>query len=236
MERSHAEVVEAKRRLAEGREQERLHLARELHDGPVQDLYSANLQLRVASQNLNANGTLTPVEATLQRVSGSLRAICGELRPPALGPFGLAAALRSHVETLRAAHPALAFDLALAHDGQRLPEDVRLALFRIAQEALSNAARHARARAVRVAFTMDAEEAVLEVRDDGRGFRPPARPLEGARSGRFGLLGMTERAEAIGGRLDVRSAPGAGTTVRVAVPLPAGAAEPAAPAPEVDPG
>lgn len=235
VEKSRDEVIEAKRRLAEGREQERLHLARELHDGPVQDLYSANLQLRLASQALQADGTLTPVEATLGRVGGALRAICGDLRPPALSPFGLAAALRSHVEALRSAHPDLHFDLALAPDGQRLPEDVRLALFRIAQEALSNAARHARARAVRVVFTMDAGEAVLEITDDGRGFRPPARPIEGARDGRFGLLGMAERAEAHGGHLTVRSAPGAGTTARAVVPL-AEAPPPAEPPSSERPG
>ncbi len=220
VERSRDEIAEAQRRLSEGREQERLHLARELHDGPVQDLYTAKLRLALAAEAAGLNGELRPVDEALGRVNAALRGICGELRPPALGPFGLAAALRSHADALRAAHPDLRLDLDLAADGQRLPEPVRLALFRIAQEALSNAARHASARSVRVTFTVDAETAALEVRDDGRGFRVPDRPLEGARSGGFGLLGMAERAEALGGRLVVASAPGRGTAVRVAVPLP----------------
>ncbi len=228
LERSRDEIAEAQRRLSEGREQERLHLARELHDGPVQDLYTAKLQLSLAAEKLGLNGETRPVEEALGRVSASLRGICGELRPPALGPFGLAAALRSHVRALRTAHPDLHFELELAADGQRLPEDVRLALFRIAQEALSNAARHANACTVRVTFTVDAEETVLEVRDDGRGFRVPDRPLDGARGGAFGLLGMAERAEALGGRLDVESVPGQGATVRVAVLLPAAQPEGAA--------
>jgi ligand-binding sensor domain-containing protein/signal transduction histidine kinase len=218
VERSRAQIAEAQRRLSEGREQERLHLARELHDGPVQDLYTAKLRLSLAAEAADLNGELRPVEEALGRVNAALRGICGELRPPALGPFGLAAALRSHAEALRTAYPDLSFELHLAADGQRLPETVRLALFRIAQEALSNAARHGRARTVEVVFTVDAEEAVLEVRDDGRGFSVPPRPLDDARAGRFGLLGMTERAEALGGRLVVTSSPGRGTTVTARVP------------------
>jgi signal transduction histidine kinase/ligand-binding sensor domain-containing protein len=222
-----AELAEAQRRLSEGREQERLHLARELHDGPVQDLYSAQLHLAMASEALSANGTLKPAQETIQRVSQSLRAICGALRPPALAPFGLAAALRSLAEHHRNAHPGLVVELDLTNDGQRVPADVRLALFRIAQEALANTAKHAGARTVRLTFTLDAEEAVLEVCDDGRGFAVPSRWIEGARAGRFGLLGMGERAEAIGGRLAVHSAVGEGTTLRVVVPV----HQPAEPAP-----
>jgi len=214
-----AEQAEAGRRLAEGREQERLHLARELHDGPVQDLYSAHLELAMASEALGANGTLKPAQETIQRVSQSLRGICGTLRPPALAPFGLAAALRSLAEMVRTAHPDLTVELDLTSDGQRLPADVRLALFRIAQEALANVVKHAGARTVRLTFTLDAEEAVLEVCDDGRGFAVPGRWLDGARAGRFGLLGMAERAESIGGRLAVHAAEGEGTTLRVVVPV-----------------
>ncbi|HYE96856.1 MAG TPA: sensor histidine kinase, partial [Rubricoccaceae bacterium] len=226
-EQRRAELAEAQRRLSESREQERLHLARELHDGPVQDLYSANLQLAMAIEALHANGTLKTALETLQRVRNALRVICGALRPPALAPFGLSAALRSLADHTQAAYPTPKIELDLAADGQRLPEDVRLALFRIAQEALSNAVKHAAAKTVRVTFHLDAEEAALEVRDDGRGFVVPSNWLDGARAGRFGLLGMAERAEALGGRLSITSAPGAGTALRVAVPLPQPAAEPA---------
>jgi len=220
LEENRDEIAEAKRRLAVAREQERLHLARELHDGPVQDLYSANLQLAFAAEAMGGEEELGGVREVIRRVNGSLRTICGDLRPPALGPFGLAAALRSHVERLRAAHPSPPIEVSLMADGQRLPEPLRLALFRIAQEALSNAVRHSGARGVRIAFHFDAEEAVLEVCDDGVGFQVPERLLEGARVGRYGLLGMAERAEALGGRLTITSAEGGGTSIRVTVPIP----------------
>ena len=214
------EAAEVQRRLGEAREAERRRLARDLHDGPIQDLLSANLQLSVAAQALAAEASrsdLAAAQATLSQVGGALRAVCGELRPPALGPFGVGAALRSHVRGLADAHPGVVFTTTLDADGQALPEDVRLGLFRIAQEALANAVRHAAPQHVHVAFALDAEAATLSVRDDGAGFAVPARPLEGARGGHYGLLGMHERAAQLGTALGVSSAPGRGTTVRVVV-------------------
>jgi signal transduction histidine kinase len=218
--RMQAELAEAQGRLAESREAERLHLARELHDGPVQDLYGVRFQLGELREGLltEANlARLVSVQTTLQHVIGTLRAICGELRPPALAPFGLERAIRSHAEQFRKAHPQLDLQLDLAPDGQALPERVRLALFRICQEALNNVAQHALARLVLIRFTFDAKQVVLQIQDDGAGFAVPARWLQLARRGHLGLLGVAERAEAIGGRLEVVSAVGAGTVVRIVV-------------------
>jgi signal transduction histidine kinase len=158
------------------------------------------------------------VQTTLQHVIGTLRAICGELRPPALAPFGLERAIRSYAEQYQSAHPEIDVQLDLACDNQALPERVRLALFRICQEALNNVAQHAQARSVLIRFTFDAEQAVLQIEDDGAGFVVPARWLELARRGHLGILGAAERAEAIGGQLEVVSAVGAGTVVRVGIP------------------
>jgi len=218
--RMQAELAEAQGRLAESREAERLHLARELHDGPVQDLYGARFQLGELREGLQTEvdlARLVAVQTTLQHVIGTLRAICGELRPPALAPFGLERAIRSHAEQYQSAHPEIDVQLDLAPDEQALPERVRLALFRICQEALNNVAQHAQARSVLIRFTFDAEQVVLRIEDDGAGFVVPSRWLELARRGRLGMLGAAERVEAIGGHLEVVSAVGAGTVVRIVV-------------------
>src|SRR6266508_2259107 len=219
--RMQAELAEAQGRLAESREAERLHLAQELHDGPVQDLYGTRFQLGELREGLQTEADLArlvAVQTTLQHVIGTLRTICGELRPPALAPFGLERAIRSHAEQYQQAHSEIDLRLDLAPDDQVLPERVRLALFRICQEALRNVAQHAQARSVLIRFTFDAEQVVLEIEDDGAGFVVPARWLELARRGHLGMLGAAERAEAIGGRLEVVSGVGAGTLVRIVVP------------------
>lgn len=218
------ELTEVHRRLEEGREAERLRLAQELHDGPVQDLFGARFHLDRLHALLPPDAPpLCAARATLERIGGELRAICGELRPPALAPFGLEVAIRAHLDRVRERAPGLSTRVELHPDGQALPEGLRLALFRIYQEALNNAVQHAAARSVTVRLAWDETCVTLEVQDDGRGFSVPARWTELAHQGHLGLLGATERAAAIGGRLEVASAPGRGTTVRATVPAPCGA-------------
>src|SRR5919199_6898631 len=121
VERMRDELAESQRRLAESREVERLHLAQELHDGPVQDLYGARFQLGALESELHDAGTLASLTAaltTLQHVTGTLRATCGELRPPTLAPFGLEMAIRSHAARVQEMHPELELQLDLMHDGQ----------------------------------------------------------------------------------------------------------------------
>jgi signal transduction histidine kinase len=161
------------------------------------------------------------VQSTLQHVIQTLRAICGELRPPALAPFGLEVAIRSHATEFQKAHPEIEVKLDLARDRQALPERVRLALFRIYQQALNNVAQHARAHSVLIQVMLEAEQVVLTIQDDGDGFVVPAHWLALACRGHLGLLGSAERAEAIGGRMEVVAAVGQGTILRVAVPRPA---------------
>ncbi len=223
---------EARARLLEVREKERVRLARELHDGPVQDLYGVRLQLKALAGSGAAEGSGERLRAsleTLRSAGDELRALCRDLRPPALAPRGLAAAIRSHARLVEDRHPELAIELSLTPDGQALPELVRLGLYRVFQESLNNAARHAGARNVRVRFELDAERALLEVEDDGRGFDVPERWVDLARRGHLGLLGIAERVDALGGELAIVSSPlgqprpgsgrpGRGTRIRVAVP------------------
>jgi PAS domain S-box-containing protein len=216
-----AELAEVQRRLTDSREAERLHLAQELHDGPIQDLYAVSYRLAELAPVLRDEASLeqmAAVQATLQQVLRTLRAISVELRPPALAPFGLEKAIRSHVEEFQKAHPELDIQLDLTADGQALPEPARLALFRIFQQALNNAVRHAEASLVAIRLGLDSQQVTLEIQDNGHGFRMPPRRITLVRQGHLGLAGIAERAESIGGRLDIVTAPGEVTLVRVVVP------------------
>jgi PAS domain S-box-containing protein len=216
-----AELAEVQRQLMESREAERLHLAQELHDGPLQDLHGMAFRLGELEAILPDEpslGQMTATRASLQQVIQTLRVICGELRPPALAPFGLEKAIRSHVAHFQKGHPELKIQLNLMPDGQLLPEQIRLALFRIYQQALNNINRHARASEVAIQFRVDAEQIILEIEDNGRGFQMPQRRIELVRQGHLGLVGAAERAEAIGGQLKIRSVQGQGTLIQAIVP------------------
>jgi PAS domain S-box-containing protein len=218
-----ADLAELQHRLMEGRETERLHLAQELHDGPLQELYSIAYQLKELEGDVSGAAglaRLAGLQASLQQVMQLIRTVSGELRPPALAPFGLEKAIRSHAERFQAAHPELAVRLELTRDDQTLPEPVRMALYRIYQQALSNVARHAQASVVVIRFHLNSRQASLEVQDDGDGFEVPQRWINLARQGHLGLVGSAERAEACGGQLTIVSAPGQGTLIKVSVPLP----------------
>lgn len=218
-----AELAETRMRLAESRESERLHMARELHDGPLQDLIGARFHLGVLAgmiQDDQVLAYLTTVQEGLQSVINTLRAMCGNLRPPALAPFGLEKAIRAHAQSFQEMYPHLQVELELDVDNQTLPERVRLALFRIYQSALSNVAQHAEASHIWVQFRMGERQVVLRVVDDGRGFTVPGSWLDFAREGHFGFLGAMERAESIGGQLLVQSTPNIGTEIVVRAPRP----------------
>ena len=216
--------AEFRRRLAAAREAERAHVARELHDGPVQDLCAVQVALAAEPGGEGARRAVTAVV-------GELRALCDELRPQALDAFGLAAALAGLVD--RAAEGEgrpggagpdvrlrIGADARAAADGPALSEERRLALYRIAQEALNNAVQHAAARRVDVALALDGAALRLTVDDDGVG-PPQADALDYAAAGHYGLLGMRERADLLRAALAVGRGPLGGTRVALDVPLPA---------------
>lgn len=213
-----ADLAEVQKRLIESGEAERIHLAQELHDGPIQELYGVAYQLRNLESMAGFEESLASPSETIQHVIEQLRSICGELRPPALAPFGLEKAILAHLESIQEAHPELKVEHDLMEDRQELPERLRLALFRIYQHAVSNVIRHAQADTLRVSFSFNSDHAVLEIQDNGCGFELPSRWVELARKGHLGLAGTVERAEAIGGQLKIISSPGKGTLVRVTVP------------------
>jgi PAS domain S-box-containing protein len=218
--RLEAEMAELNSRLGSSVETERLRVAQELHDGPMQSLHSAIYrieELRSKSDSQLAD-ELTEVKEIVHGVLQDLRATAKELRPPTLSSFGLENAIRSHANDIADKYPDLKIQLSLAHDRQMLPEKVRLALFRIFQQCMANVVRHAQATHARVRFTFDAEETYLEVSDDGKGFDVPSNWIAFVRQGRYGLAGAAERANSLGGAMTVESKPGNSTTVRVRIP------------------
>lgn len=214
------EMAELNNRLQASMELERLRLAQELHDSPMQSLYSAIYRIEELRGNADdkLKEALGDVKQHIQDVLQDLRATAKELRPPTIFNFGLENAIRSHANDIVEKHTNLNIHLSLAHDRQILPEKVRLALFRIFQQSLANVVRHARATEVHVRFSFDAEEANLEIRDNGRGFDVPLNWIDFVRQGHYGLAGAAERANALGGTFKVQSKQGHSTTIRVTIP------------------
>jgi PAS domain S-box-containing protein len=226
--RAAVELAAARRRLAASREAERLLLARELHDGPMQDLLAVSYELAresaLASATQPAGDPSTAMEQArklLLAVVGQLRGVVGELRPPGLVEFGLPAALHGFVTGLqRAGGDALpAIHLDVDDRAAELPQALTVAVFRIVQESVRNALRHAEAREIVVELRMEPSSVAVQVRDDGRGFVVPDRLDDFARTGHFGLVGLAERVEHADGEFTVTSSPGMGATLTVRVPV-----------------
>ena len=208
--RAEAEAVEVRRRLAEARERERVRLARDLHDGPVQNLYRVGHDLDQLGDGAG------PVRQRVGDIAGELRQMLSELRPTLIDHLGLGAALRVAGRNAESRFPHLTVSVEDRATNGATAEGA-LALFRIAQEAVQNAGRHAGAAHVQITLSDDERGLSLVVRDNGRGFVLPDR-IDLARSEHFGLIGAQERAEAVGGTFSVTSAPGEGTTIRAWVP------------------
>lgn len=223
--RGNATRVEVQRRLMEYSEKERLSLAQELHDGPIQDLLALTYQiseLRIASQEqgyASLTGQLRGLQLNLQGQIQQLRNFTSELRPPPVLAFGLEKAMRSHLERFSEKYPEIQVELNLDHGDVDLPEELRLVLFRIYQELLMNVARHSGSNTALVTFSIVKELAILEVRDQGKGFVSPRNWLDLMSEGHFGLVGVRERAMAVGGHIEIISHPGSGAVVRALIPL-----------------
>jgi len=195
--------------------EERSRLARELHDSVTQSLYSVTLYAEAAARLFAAGDTQTAVEHlhelrdTSKDALREMRLLIYELRPPVLGTGGLAGALQARLDAVEA-RAGLRTELEV--EGiERLPYPVQEELYYIAREALNNLLKHAKARSVNIHLAFRDTLTLLEVCDDGVGFDPD----EIQASGGLGIFGMRERAQRIGARLEIRSAPAAGTTVRV---------------------
>ena len=213
-------------RVLQVAEEERTRLAAELHDGPVQRLSAllyraglARVELR-ASDLGGTDGLLAELERGLGVEIASLRQLMSQLRPPVLDQLGIARALGSQGEAFQDASGIAC--MVHADRATRLSRDRETVLYRVMQEALANVAKHA--QAARVWVWLEAENGLvrLRIRDDGVGFDPATATASGldlVQRGHFGLAGMRERVEMVGGRLLLDSAPGQGTTIAVEMDL-----------------
>ncbi|MGQ9467308.1 MAG: ATP-binding protein [Anaerolineae bacterium] len=210
------------RKAIAAQEEERRRIARELHDEASQAMAALLVSLRLienAPSLEEARAQVARMREVVNQTLDEIRALAWELRPSVLDDLGLVPALARYIQGCRSRF-GMEIDLEVVGlDQVRLPPEVETALYRIAQEALTNAARHAGARHVSVILEQRGNRALLIVEDDGEGFDVAKVRASAQEQGHLGLYGMEERASLVGGRLTVESAPRAGTTVVVEVPL-----------------
>jgi signal transduction histidine kinase len=204
---SHAELAASRARLVTAADQIRRRVERDLQNGLQQDLVTLALDLGVIQEQVppELKGHVSQTVATLQRVSNRVRAISRGLYPAFLARSGLQPALKT-----LARHSPVPVELTI-NAYRRIPERVELAAYHVVAEALANTAKHAHASVAHVDVTVKETVIRLSVRDDGTGGATQARGS--------GLLGLTDRAEALGGRIEIDSPPGGGTSILVETPI-----------------
>jgi two-component system sensor histidine kinase UhpB len=217
--------------ITAGIETERRSLARELHDETIQSLIAINQRIQLILPNAQNDleiKALAELQNLVQQAVQNLRRTIRGLRPIYLEDLGLATALRmlaqevgaQEVRALEAYQDSsLSVDFIVEGVERRLGPEVELALYRMAQEALNNIVRHARASHVWLSLAFNATEVTLEIRDNGQGFKVPTRFEELAAQGHFGLMGLHERAELIGAKLEIVSTQWMGTRVLATITL-----------------
>jgi signal transduction histidine kinase len=205
------------RNLLKTREAERVNIARDIHDGPLQtlmgmifDIFSLKEEGREAAMNAR----LTSLEGSLKKAVQELRQVVNELRPPGLDNFGLGEAIREHAQEIHRKFPDLDLVLDLDEKANTLPNELALTFYRICQEALQNVIRHSKATNVALQLLVADAQVILVVRDNGVGFSMGDDFTELVANKHYGLTGMKERAEAVGGILQVSSVPGEGTEIK----------------------
>ena len=213
------------RTVITAQEDERKRIARELHDDTTQSLAVLAMGLESASTALRAGGPtprLDEVKALAVRTLEEVHRLILDLRPAVLDDLGLFSAIRWYAERYLATR-GIAVRCEISELERRLPPEFEIALFRIAQEAMNNIARHAQAESVLIQLAPEGRELRIEIEDDGRGFDPAVMPQDRPH---YGLMGIRERAELLGGKAILDSSPGQGTRLEIRVPLPADGPDP----------
>ena len=203
--------------MTRGQEDERMRLARELHDDTIQSLIALQQRIEMVEKALakdppSAMGRIKELRELVGTCLESVRRFVRDLRPTYLSELGLIPALEM---LARESHASF----EVVGEEKRLDAERELALYRIVQESLRNIAKHAQAKNVSVTVSFDAHEVTATIEDDGVGFTAPDAPTAYARAGHFGLMGMQERAQLFGGNVYVKSERGNGTQVVAYVPL-----------------
>lgn len=211
-------------RVMASHEAERARISREIHDSVCQSIAAVSYGLNaceefVLLQPERAMRQVSALAATSRETLAEIRRIVSDLRPPVLDHFGLVGALRQLVAEHRESLP-VRLRTKGASPRQRWPEHVEIAVYRVVQEALTNVRKHAAATAVSVRLTFARDGVRIRVLDNGCGFEFPGILME--RPASFGLIGMRERAEAVGGSFKVKTAPDQGTVIEVWIPAATG--------------
>jgi signal transduction histidine kinase len=218
--------------LLSAQEQERKRIARDIHDGPLQDLGVLLLTIERCKRQLDAGApaearaTLRRLRQDIQQTIGTLRTLVTDLRPGMLDTGGLLGAL-DYLAGREGREAQIVVSIS-SRIGSRLDPALEIAVFRLVQEALTNIRKHAHAEHAWVSLLRDGDELHLEIRDDGVGFAVDERLPAALAAGHIGLASMGERAETAGGRMTIESAPHQGTMLRFTLPF--RGAEPGAPA------
>jgi len=219
-EEAHRQVL---RRLSEAQETERGRISRELHDRLGQDLTTLKLGLQLLRKQgpfkAPVQESIGKLETLAEGLMRDLHRLAWELRPSTLDDLGLELALQRYA-TEWSENSGTAVDFhSDGLNGQRLPVEFETALYRVAQEALTNVLRHADASRVSLLLERRGEQVSLIVEDNGTGFETDALWQTPATQGKLGLLGMSERVNLVGGVFAIESSPGNGTTVFARLPL-----------------
>ncbi len=220
LERDRAELRSVASQVINAQEEERKRISRELHDDTAQVLFAQLLRvtaLKDSPREEVRGAAATLEEMTVEALEG-VRRLALELRPPALDDLGLQAALADLAQRF-AEQLGIPIDYQARGPRGRLPAEVELVLYRVAQEALTNVAKHARAGHAWIDLERGTEDVTLSVQDDGRGFDPSAETRRDGRGLGLGLFGMAERVALVGVRFAIWSRPGQGTEIYAFIPL-----------------
>ena len=218
--RDHAQLRSLSSQVVRAQEEERRRIARELHDDTAQLLFAQLLRVTALKSSpidevRSAGAELE--DSTVEALEG-VRRLALELRPPALDDLGLADALADLAQRFLA-QSRITIDYRVSGSRARLPADVELVLYRVAQEALTNVAKHARPRAVSMDLDRAQSDVSISIRDDGCGFDPGMQTGHASTGIGLGLFGMQERVNLVGGSFRIWSRPSGGTEVFAFVPL-----------------
>ena len=221
---SEAARLELLRRLVTAQEEERRRISRELHDQTGQHLTALLLGLKTLNNSTDNGSTLLhkslfQLQKLTERLVEEAHHLAWDLRPAALDDLGLETAIANYVEKWSERN-SISLDFHSGLNKLRLPPPIETAVFRIVQEALTNVLKHAQATRVSVMLEYRYDELLVIVEDNGRGFQPEV-PLKVKERGGLGLVGINERVALVGGKLNIESEPGCGTTLAIRIPAPA---------------
>ena len=205
--------------ITDAQEEERRRLARELHDDTLQSIIALKQRVQLVQKNMpdkDSQESLQELEIIAEQTIENLRRTTRALRPIYLEDLGLVTALEMLAQETESVSGV---KIAFQKEGteKRLSAPVEMAFYRMAQEAINNVSRHAQASQADLSIRYQNEKVELQVADNGIGFEAPNTPADFAPSGHFGLLGMYERADLIGARLEILSSPGQGTKLKISI-------------------